>query len=94
VLAKEATTNRVVVGSREQLATRRVRLRDATLHRDAARADRVRLRYRSAPVRCRLRAGDDELWAELAEPAFGVAPGQTACLMAGSVVIGSATIAA
>ena len=30
---------------------------------------------------------------ELAEPAYGVAPGQTACLMAGDLVVGQATIA-
>jgi tRNA U34 2-thiouridine synthase MnmA/TrmU len=33
-----------------------------------------------------------ELTIELAEPAYGVAPGQIACLMDGDVVVGQGTI--
>jgi tRNA-specific 2-thiouridylase len=100
VLATEAASNRVVVGSRDELATTRVRLRDARLHRDPARAETVRLRYRSAAIECEvegiaeLSAGDhDELWLRLAEPAYGVAPGQTAVLHGGGAIIGHGTIA-
>jgi tRNA-specific 2-thiouridylase len=35
----------------------------------------------------------DALELELDEPAYGVAPGQTACLLAGDLVVGRATIA-
>jgi tRNA-specific 2-thiouridylase len=98
VLATDAESNRVVVGTRDELATRRVRLRDATLHRPGGRVDRVRLRYRSKPIDCALEpvaAGRHEaLEVALAEPAYGVAPGQTACLMDGELVVGRATIAA
>ena len=98
VLATDADSNRVVVGSREQLATARVRVRDATLHRPGGRVDRVRLRYRSRPIACsvgHLAAGEHkQLDIELDEPAYGVAPGQTACLMDGDLVVGRATIAA
>ncbi|MQA74894.1 MAG: tRNA 2-thiouridine(34) synthase MnmA, partial [Solirubrobacterales bacterium] len=97
VLATDARTNRVVVGDREQLATTRVRVREATLHRPGGRIDRVRLRYHSPPLGCavdRVPAGEHpELDLELAEPAYGVAPGQTACLMDGDLVVGRATIA-
>jgi tRNA-specific 2-thiouridylase len=98
VLATDAATNTVVAGSREELATRRVRMREATLHRPGGRVDRVVLRYHSRPLRCELApvaAGEHEaLELELAEPAYGVAPGQTACLLAGDLVVGRATIAA
>jgi len=98
VLATDARANRVVVGRRDELATDRVRVRDATLHRPSGRVDRVRLRYRSKPIACELApvaAGrHDALEISLAEPAFGVAPGQTACLMDGELVVGRATIAA
>ena len=62
------------------------------------RVDRVRLRYHARPLACaarpRFAAGEHaELELELAEPAYGVAPGQTACLMSGDVVVGRATIA-
>ena len=87
-----------MVGEREELATSTVRVRSATLHRPGGRIDRVRLRYRSRPIACRvgsLAAGEhDELKIELAEPAYGVAPGQTACLMDGELVVGRGTIAA
>lgn len=98
VLAIEPTANRVIVGFHDEMATRRVRLRSARLLRDSARADRVRLRYHSKALPCRVAgeaaAGEhDELELELDEPAYGVAPGQTACLLDGERVVGTATIA-
>ena len=47
VLATDAAANTVTVGTRDELETRRVHVRDATLHRDGARVDAVRLRYHS-----------------------------------------------
>ena len=73
-------------------------MRDAMLHRDGARVDRVKLRYRSRPIACTVDgaapAATPSCALELAEPAYGVAPGQTACLMDGELVVGHATIAA
>ena len=97
VLATDADTNTVTVGPRAELATRSVAVRDATLHRPGARVDGVRLRYHSPALECELApvgAGrHDELRIELAEPGYGVAPGQTACLLDGDLVVGRATIA-
>jgi len=97
VVATDALRNRVTVGSREDLARTSVRLRGARLHRHSGRADRVKLRYHSRAIPCRLsQAGPGEhaeLELELSEPAFGVAPGQTACLLDGDLVVGRATIA-
>jgi tRNA-specific 2-thiouridylase len=96
VLAKDAESNRVVVGSREELAAERVEVRDAVLLRRGARVNRVRLRYHSRALACRmpdLRPGPhDALELELDEPASGVAPGQTACLLDGDLVVGHGTI--
>jgi tRNA-specific 2-thiouridylase len=98
VLRTEMSSNRVVVGPRASLATRSVALRGARLHRDGAEVDRVKLRYRSRPVPCRL-DGDPaagthrQLRLELGEDVDGAAPGQTACLLRGDVVVGWATIA-
>jgi tRNA-specific 2-thiouridylase len=97
VLQTGADSNRVVVGSREDLARRRVRVRNALLRRPGDRVDRVKLRYRARPIECEVRAPAGrhaELWLELGEAAYGVAPGQTACLMDGELVVGHATIAA
>jgi tRNA-specific 2-thiouridylase len=88
VLATDARANTVTVGPREALLADRVVLRAGRLHRDAAEVDAVKLRYRAAPVPCRL---DGDV-AVLGEPFAAPAPGQTAVLLAGDVVIGCATI--
>ena len=96
VLATDAAANRVVVGRREELATRTVALRDAVLRRDGARVNQVKLRYRSRPISCRVEAGaghHPKLSLKLDQPAYGVAPGQTASLMEGERIVGHATIA-
>ncbi len=97
VLDKDAASGRVTVGPRRALGTSKVAVRGARLHRDGARVDRVKLRYRSRPVRARL-AGDpapgrhQSLAIELDESVDGAAPGQLACLMDGDLVVGWGTI--
>ncbi len=98
VLDKDADHNQVVVGPRSALRTTRVPVRNVRLRRPGARVDRVKLRYHSRPIECRL-AGDPgqgrhkDLELELAEAVEGAAPGQLACLMDGDVVVGWGTIA-
>ena len=99
VLGKDPELNRLTVGPREALATATIALHDAVLHRDGRRVDRVKLRYRSAPVACRLdghppRGFHARASLTLAHPTEAAAPGQTACLMAGDRVVGCATIGA
>jgi tRNA-specific 2-thiouridylase len=97
VLRTEAAGNRVVAGTRAELETTSVPLRGARLHRDGARVDRVKLRYRAKPLPARL-VGDPAAGAHkrlevaLEQPVDGAAPGQMACLLDGDVVIGWATI--
>jgi tRNA-uridine 2-sulfurtransferase len=95
VLATDAGSNRVVAGTRDDLSTRRVRIRGATLHRAPGRVDGVRLRYHSPKRECSLEldGGRDEATVALAEPVDGAAPGQLACLMDGDLVVGHGTIA-
>lgn len=94
VLAKDARENRVVVGPRSELTVRRVQLRRPVLHREPGRVNRVKLRYRSAPVGCSLDPGpEDAATLTLERPVEAVAPGQTACLMDGDSIVGWATIA-
>jgi tRNA-specific 2-thiouridylase len=97
VLDKDAASGRVTVGRKQQLATTRVQVRSARLHRPGARVDSVKLRYRSKPLRASV-AGDPEagrhreLSLQLDEPVDGAAPGQLACLMDGDLVVGWGTI--
>jgi tRNA-specific 2-thiouridylase len=97
VLATDATANTVTVGTRAELEKRRVRVRDAVLHRDGAAVDAVKLRYRSkalpATVSAAGRGRHPILDVELGEAFPGVAPGQTAVLMAGERIVGHGTIA-
>ena len=95
VLATDARTNRVTVGARAELATREVAVRGARLHRPARRGRLAcKLRYRSKPLPCTVaEQGTGRLTLHLGEPSDGAAPGQTACLYAGDVVVGYGTIA-
>jgi tRNA-specific 2-thiouridylase len=90
VLATDAQANTVTVGTREELGTTVVGIRDVTLHRPAAEVDLVKLRYRSKPIPASL---VDERVLQLAEPVAGAAPGQAAVLYRGDVVVGHGTIA-
>jgi tRNA-specific 2-thiouridylase len=93
VLERDAETNRVTVGPKEALATNRVRLENATLHRSPEEAETVRLRYHAEPLACRVHVQEDgTLELELNLPANGVAPGQLACLMREDRVVGEGTI--
>jgi len=98
VLATDATTNTVTVGTRAELERRSVSVRDAVLHRDGADVDAVKLRYRSralpATVSAAGKGRHSSLEVELGEGFAGVAPGQTAVLLAGDRIVGHGTIAA
>jgi tRNA-specific 2-thiouridylase len=98
VVATDAVANTVTVGSRADLETRRIRVRDAVLHRDGARVDNVRLRYHSATLPASVGAAapgrHDSLELELDEPFTAASPGQTAVLMDGETIVGHGTIAA
>jgi tRNA-specific 2-thiouridylase len=93
VLEKDAATNTVVVGSKDELATTRVPLDEVTLHRDPGQVETVRLRYHAHPIACRVlvrKNGGMEV--ELERAAHAVAPGQLACLMSQDRVVGEGTI--
>ncbi|HEY1595080.1 MAG TPA: tRNA 2-thiouridine(34) synthase MnmA [Thermoleophilaceae bacterium] len=97
VLHKDPASGRVTVGPREALATTRVVVRGAKLLRPGAAVNRVKLRYRSAPVACALQddvgsGAHPRLVIDLANSVDGAAPGQTACLMCDETVVGWGTI--
>jgi tRNA-uridine 2-sulfurtransferase len=98
VLATDVSTGMVTVGPRERLRTASVRVRDVTLHRDGARVDGVKVRYRGQRMPCRVEgsppAGAHErLEVRMLERIERTAPGQIACLYAGDTIIGHGTIA-
>jgi tRNA-specific 2-thiouridylase len=97
VLRKDARSGQVIVGPREALSASRVELRDARLHRPGAIVDRVKLRYRGAPVGCRVdgsRASGRHARLSLAllDRTDRTAPGQTGCLLAGDRVVGYGSV--
>jgi tRNA-specific 2-thiouridylase len=92
VLEKDASTNRVVVGAREELRVRQIALEDATLHRPPSDVQSVRLRYHAEPIPCRAWKQGGEVMVELERDALAVAPGQLACLMRQDRVVGEGTI--
>ncbi len=97
VLATDRASNTVTVGSRPELLTGAVRVRDTTLHRDGARVNAIKVRYRGARLPCRLAepaapGSHAAIEVELREPAERTAPGQIACLYDGDRIIGHGII--
>lgn len=88
VLRVDQATATVVVGERDELLTTRIAIGDLVLHDTPDVVTGVRLRYHAPAIACRLEG--DEL--VLDEPFAGAAPGQSACLLDGDVVVGTATI--
>jgi tRNA-specific 2-thiouridylase len=91
VLKIDAPSNRLVVGRREELATREVELRDVSFidgWADEPLRCEARLRYH-APAIPATYAGGRLL---LDEPFLGAAPGQAAVLYAGTRVLGGGII--
>jgi tRNA-uridine 2-sulfurtransferase len=93
VLRTDAAANTVTVGPRAELATSRVAVRDAVLHRPGTEVEAVKLRYRSRAVACHVEGEGSSLVLHLAEPVDGAAPGQAAVFLSGDVVVGAGTIA-
>ncbi|MFN8152138.1 MAG: tRNA 2-thiouridine(34) synthase MnmA [Solirubrobacterales bacterium] len=102
VLRTDAESNRVTVGSVAELDVEGVAIRDVVLHRPASRVGSIRLRYRSQPLSCRISEGPrralaagshERVEVELGAPARAGAPGQTAVLLDGDLVVGHGTIA-
>ncbi|HEY5977506.1 MAG TPA: tRNA 2-thiouridine(34) synthase MnmA [Solirubrobacterales bacterium] len=100
VLATDADANTVTVGTRAELGTTRIRLRDAQLHREGGSVDGIRLRYHSRALPATTAASGLEpgrheaLEVELGEEFSAASPGQTAVLLAGDAIVGHGTIAA
>ena len=95
VLERKAAANEVVIGGRDELDVRSVRVRDVV---DRALGEgnglEVQLRYRSAPVAvAALERRGDELVVTLGEPFAGLAPGQAAVFYREDVVVGGGRIA-
>jgi tRNA-specific 2-thiouridylase len=87
----DARTNTVVVGPHESLARRHV-VAEGRLFASVTRGD-VKLRYRSPTVPATVVPGPGAFSLDLDEAVYGVAPGQTAVVYEGDVVVGSGVVA-
>jgi tRNA-uridine 2-sulfurtransferase len=88
----DAPANRLVVGRREELATREVALRDVSFIDPDPRLPlrcSARLRYHARPLPASYTHGR----LAMDEPFYGAAPGQAAVLYSGTKVLGGGTIA-
>ncbi|MDD3370229.1 MAG: tRNA 2-thiouridine(34) synthase MnmA [Alphaproteobacteria bacterium] len=96
VLRLDAEHNRVVVGPREALAQRTVRLRDMNWLGDPVPAEgiqiKAKLRSAQAPVLATFRMEEGAGILALAEPVYGVAPGQAGVIYDGTRVLGGGWI--
>ncbi len=96
VVATDAERNTITVGTRDDIATLQVHLRDALLHRDGDQVDGIRLRYHSRALPAKMEFADagrhDRLSVDLGEAFDAASPGQTAVLLAGESIVGHGTI--
>jgi len=89
-LRSDSATNTVVVGPREALARTNV-VAAGRLYVPVSEVD-AKLRYRTPAVPARVRAEERGFALELAEPVYGVAPGQAAVLYEDDAVVGAGLI--
>ena len=89
-LRTDRSANTLVVGPREALRTRLVRV-EGHLHVPVTRAD-AKLRYRSPSVMARVEPTDTGFTLELDQPVEAVAPGQVAVLYDDGAVVGAGVI--
>jgi tRNA-uridine 2-sulfurtransferase len=99
VLATDTATNTVTVGPREALLADEIAVREIVLHRCSTLVDGVRVRAHGRRMACRVAQRLDagrhaRAGLQLAAAAERTAPGQIACLYAGELIVGHATIAA
>jgi tRNA-specific 2-thiouridylase len=90
-LGSDPATNTVLVGSREALARRTVAA-SGRMFASVTRGD-AKLRYRSPALPADVEQTADGFRLRFDEPAYGVAPGQTAVVYEGDAVVASGTIA-
>jgi tRNA-specific 2-thiouridylase len=92
VLEVDPARGRVVAGPRQALARSTVTVRPGTMVLPMGRVQ-AKLRYRSPALPATVHEVDGGLELELDEPAYGVAPGQSAVLYDGDVIVGGGVIA-
>jgi tRNA-specific 2-thiouridylase len=89
-ISTDAATNTVVVGPRAELAQTSLTA-SGRLYAPVERGD-VKIRYRSTPVSATVRPVPRGFTAQLDEPVYGAAPGQTAVVYDGDIVVGAGTL--
>ncbi len=98
VIAREVTTNTLIVGTRSELGQNTLRARDmnwiAGKPPETAFLAEVKVRYTARPVACRVTPSDkNQVEVALEEPLPDVTPGQGAVFYEGDRVIGAGIIA-
>lgn len=95
VCAKDATRNEVMIGPLERAQVSCVAIQNMNWLAHAPShpfACSVKLRYNMEPVSCLATCEDDQLLVELSAPTLAPAPGQTAALYNGSMLLGGGKI--
>ncbi len=93
VLRTDAAENRVVVGTRDDLAARVIVINDLVVHEVTDRTLDVRIRHHGQPLRGRIvHTGGESADVLLEDAAEAVAPGQTVALYDGDRLVAAGTI--
>ncbi len=93
VLAIDPERNRIVVGSKDQLAKQRIILRGLNMFSDQTSFEcEVKIRYRTNKVKATVQIDGPVAQLKLKEPVYGVAKGQAAVFYEGQKVLGGGWI--
>lgn len=93
VLKINPKENEIIVGKKEELATQKVKAQNKSLVGFQDGEYEIKIRYRSHKSKASLKLEEDgTIWANLAEPVYGVAKGQALVVYQGDCVLGGGVI--
>ena len=93
VLKIDKKNNSIVVGKRDDLAINKVILNNLNMFIDESEIEcQIKLRYRTKPVKCKVKITNDYAEVFLDEPVYGVACGQYGVMYKDCKVIGSGVV--
>ncbi len=93
VVGIDAKKNELIVGKKEDLATRFLKAQNKSLMKDFKKGEYfIKARYRSVPAKAFVSLRDEVIEVEFKEPFYGVAKGQALVVYKDDILLGGGVI--